>query len=232
MSFACGGAVIPADAVNRDDVGIYEQRWYSYHLPYCLIEEPSHIPVYYWYPMANYVQVPAREIQQHRSSHPEQFREMLHIEFELPGTRRGRPVYSESDSILAVIAFGNYGTDTIWVRLDRSDLAVHQIELIRQDRTRIPVRKEWLLSLRSHDRVLSAIEGDRPGGIGGEHDLAQMFEIPGPGTYRFRYRYVPPPNTEALEYNRDVGLRIWNGKRYVDYFEFVIEEAPPGSTVR
>ncbi len=220
--FACRAPIrVPAAGIDqRDAAARSQQNWYTYHLPYCLIERPSQQPLYQWYPMAAYTEIPVREIQQYRASHPDTFRQLLHVNF---GAEHDRRTYSWRESIPVSLIFGNYGTETVWVRYDQSDSDVHRFELIGLDGGTARLRTDTLTGLATTTPLLQPIWGNYAGGLGPwKFDLTTMFEIPGPGIYRFRYRYAPPRNREEREYGEDVGLRIWGGEHYVDYFEFEV----------
>ncbi|HKZ21525.1 MAG TPA: HEAT repeat domain-containing protein [Acidimicrobiia bacterium] len=209
---------VPVDERSHPDVGLARQRWYAHHFPYCFIEGSAQLPIYYWYPMAAYFEVPAAEIQAFRSSHPESFR---CVPFVTIGASKN--VYTSNEAIPVSLSFSNYGTDLMWLRYDQTEVSVHHFELVSDDGKPVPMRRHALKPLPPHTPLKQPLYGDCAFGLGGwVLDLADLFTIPGPGEYRFRYWYTATDDRDAEGCSVDFGLRVWDGRAYSEWFRFVV----------
>ena len=173
---------VPVDETRLPDAtGLAQQRWYSYHHPYCFIEPPTQLPRYYWYPMAVHFQVPAAEIQTYRASHPETFQCVPYVTLKASAN-----VYAPGDAIPVSLTFSNYGTDTAWIRYDQTESSVHRFELHNEVGKAIPLRRHVLNPPPPQTGLRQPLYGDYAGGLGPwEFDLAQLFDIPGPAHFAF-----------------------------------------------
>jgi hypothetical protein len=199
------------------------QRWYRYHVPFCFVEGEPLLPRYYWYPMAAYFEVPVKTMKEARQSKAVDFRQVLVVNLDVG--HRNEPGYRLDETIPVSLVFYNYGTETLWMRFDQQDTRVHQFELRTADGLPVPMTTNYLTPLSRTTPLLQPINGDYAFGIGPwDIDLTKLFSIPGPGVYRFRYAYVPPPDRQAKEYGAVARLKFWNGGEYSDYFEFQVSE--------
>lgn len=197
------------------------QRWYHAHMPYCLVTSERLLPVYYWYPMAAHFSIPPSGLQALRLVEPERFQRGLVPSLEiLPG---GLPVYAAGAPIPVELFALNYGTKAIYVRWNALDAAVHQFLLLDSHGRSVPLERAALPAAPSSaSDDLSWF----PAGASGLGmwwlDLARLFRIKRPGEYRFYYKYLPPKHRAKYEYGFEAVPKIWNGREYHDYFEFLV----------
>ena len=123
------------------------------------------------------------------------------------------------------LTFFNYGTHAVWIHYDQTESNVHHFELLSDSGKATALRRRALKPLPLGTPLRQSLPGDSAMGLGPwELDLAELFDIPGPGTYCFRYRYESPEDRDKKDCTGSFGLRVWDGKVYADCFRFAVTE--------
>lgn len=56
-----------------------------------------------------------------------------------------------------------------------------------------------------------------------EIDFGAVYDIPHPGGYRIYYSYLPPKSLRNSIYGQAFELQFWNGREYVNYYDFLVQ---------
>ena len=222
---------VPVDEIGQPKAHVRAvQRWYDYHLPYYTwMDNPTH-GVYWANDLALYTAVPADELDAAKAKDPGRFKKVLVV---LPDTgnlaSNSEVVWRRAgDPVVLGLTFLNAGSETINVRWDQRDHYVHRFRLVGPDGRDIPMNRTALRPLPDNVPPLQPIWGGAAIGWSGDRALFlhELYDLSKPGVYRFYYSYIPPSDEaegRAEEWAKETDLRFWDGRSYVNYFEFLLQ---------
>jgi hypothetical protein len=119
------------------------------------------------------------------------------------------------------LGFVHQGNRIMRIRWDVRDLSIHKFKLIAPNGDELKIKLAGIPALPELVPVLQPQWSES--GLGKNLNLADMYDLKLRGRYKFYYEYAPPKEREKDEQFRLVHLWYWNGKDYVNYYEFVIE---------
>lgn len=128
--------------------------------------------------------------------------------------RIGTPIYLG-------LTFVHFGNRIMKIRWDIRDTNIHKFKLIAPSGEELKLKPEGLPVLHKSIPVVQPQWSQSA--IGKDFELSAMYEINQIGTYRLYYEYVPPKEREENEQSKPLHLWHWNGKDYVNYYEFIVE---------
>jgi len=203
------------------------QSWFANHIPYYEWRKDQPKGGAFWRnDLALHTSTPVTELAKAQREQPDQFKQVLVI---WPEDYTPHARFAAGKRIRLRILFENCGTETTWIRWDRTDRSVHVLRLVGPGGEVPPERSESIAQpLGERVPLLQPIWGD--GAVLGpwKIDLAEVYDLSQPGLYRLYYTYRPPPDAKPEEQAAPCDLRFWDGCRYVNYYEFMIEkEAEP-----
>jgi len=196
------------------------QAWFWYHTPYHDWRDHPKYGIYWFNGLALYTSTPAAELPGLREKEPDRFKRVLAI---WPQDDTSHAVYLAKDKIRLRINFQNFGSETTWIRWDKTDKDIHCLKMIGPGGKEVPQRKDSIPPLGARIPVLQPAWGDGHA-IGWEIDLSLAYDLSASGVYHLFYAYRPPPTAEAKEYSKPVDLTFWDGRGYVNYYEFRMKE--------
>jgi len=117
------------------------QRWFTYHTPY--YEWKDH-PKYgrYWYNgLALHTSTLVSELPLLQRNEPKRFETVLVI---WPDDDTSHAAFSTKDKIRLRVIFQNFGTETLWIRWDKTDRHVHVLRLIDPNGKALPLEPKFI----------------------------------------------------------------------------------------
>lgn len=205
--------ITPVDDENTPYASVRAlQNYFWFHLPYCE-----------WRNKLCFIQLKNLITQLDKSRFPMQPNDDDYkgINFIFIGQPNKR-FFKLGEPVNLLFGFLHYGNRIMWIRWDVRDSSIHKFKLIDPNGKELKLKPEGLPSLSDLVPVLQPQWSDGGGG-GKELNLAEMFDIKQSGKYRFYYEYIPPKLREKDEQYRPLRLWSWDGKDYVNYYEFIIE---------
>ncbi len=127
--------------------------------------------------------------------------------------------YKLGEPINVSLGFLHYGNRIMRVRWDVRDLSIHKFKLIAPNGEELKLKLEGLPVLSNPVLQPQWSEGS----LGKRLNLAEMYDVKQLGRYRFYYEYTPPQKRERDEQYRPVHMWHWNGKGYVNYYDFIVK---------
>jgi hypothetical protein len=218
-----GIARVPLDELDCPGAhGLAVERWVRLHLPYLAWD-----PMLRRYP---YQPLPVRvgASLDKAASERQNGKQWLYI---WPGVDPEKPIFEKGAAVFLGLNFANAGDEMLWVRHDLRDPSVHRFRLVgpggKTQRPRPASLPEWRdREWEPQNPVLLGLSArwadDYPQTR--SLQLERIFDLSEPGTYRLYYSYVPPSaeKRDPKEYSRPARLRFWEGRSYVNYYDFVI----------
>jgi hypothetical protein len=118
--------------------------------------------------------------------------------------------------------FLHYGNRIRKIRWDLRDTSIHKFKLVAPGGRVLKLKPEGLPLL---DKLYPVLQPQwNQSSMGKDLELTAMYDINQPGFYRLYYEYQPPPpEREADEQSRPLHLWHWDGKDYVNHYEFIVE---------
>lgn len=120
------------------------------------------------------------------------------------------------------LGFTHRGNRIMRIRWDVRDQSIHKFKLIGPNGVELKLNPDGLPLLPELVPVLQPQWG-KSSSLGKDLNLSTMYELKQRGKYTFYYEYLPPVNREKEEQFRPVHAWQWNGKEYVNYYEFIVE---------
>ena len=213
-----GSRVIPvpvAETGQPQAEALAQQRWYTYHLPYCSWRKGPQGESCWLDYLALYSHVPAEELSARLKSDPEKFKYVPvvwpHVS---DNTTR---VFSKGQLIRLALIYQNFGTGSSpWPQHSNGR---HVLRLVGSDGRDVPANPK--LSDFTKQAITPPV---LPGyALGFTIDLTAAYDISRVGYYRFYYSYLPPKFWRWLRFEPSLELQCWNGRAYANYYDFVVK---------
>jgi hypothetical protein len=196
------------------------QSWFTYHTQYYDWKDHPKYGLYWYNGLALHTSISAAELPELQKKEPERFKHILMI---WPDDSTSHAAFAPDGSIRLRFIFQNFGSETTWIRWDKTDKDVHCLKMIDPKGKELPLRKESIPPLGERTPLLQPAWGNGHA-MGWDLDLDRAYDLSSPGVYRLFYTYRPAPAAEAKEYPKPVDLTFWDGRAYVNYYEFRIRE--------
>lgn len=119
------------------------------------------------------------------------------------------------------LGFIHYGNQLRKIRWDLRDTDIHKFKMIAPDGRELKLKPAGLPELHKQFPVVQPQW--KESSMGKDLELSAMYDITQSGIYRFYYEYTPPALREENEQSRPVRLWHWNGRDYVNYYEFIVQ---------
>jgi len=186
------------------------QNYYSFHLPFCE-----------WLNKVCFVEYKKAIAQMENSRFPlpptnDDYKGINYIYIDDPSNKG---LFKSGEPINLSFGFLHYGSRIMWIRWDVRDLSIHKFKLVAPNGEELKLKPEGLPILPNP--VLQPQWS--VGGIGKTLNLAEMYDVKQLGRYRFYYEYTPPQMRAKDEQHRPLHMWHWNGKGYVNYYEFIVK---------
>lgn len=187
------------------------QTYYWFHLPYCEWRDK-----FCFVELKNVI----TQLENSRFPKPPNKDDYKGINFIFIGSPNKR-FFKLGEPINLSLGFLHYGNRIMWIRWDVRDLSIHKMKLIAPTGEELKLKSEGLPAFPDSAPVLQPQWSD--GSIGKQLNLAEIYDIKQYGKYRFYYEYTPPKERIKDEQYHPLRLWSWDGRDYVNYYEFIIE---------
>jgi hypothetical protein len=190
-----------------------KQRWWAYHLLYCDWRDTARGSDCWLNAQALLSHIPAPDFAEHFKSEPERFK---YIPVVWPLTTDYSRIASTRQSVHLDLVFENFGTES---PPDGFERGTHVFRLIGPDGREIPATPKLNEIVKA---ALFAPPVFTWNAYSWDIDLAVAYHISRPGQYRIYYSYLPPESLRNSIYGRAFELQFWNGREYVNYYDFLV----------
>jgi hypothetical protein len=199
------------------------QAWFAGHIPY--YEWRANQPkggAFWRNDLALYTSTPFVELAKAQAENPDRFKQVLVV---WPEDYKRQARFGVGESVRIRLSFENCGTETVWVRWDLTDRDVHVLRMVGPGGELPPLQPESIAQpLPETVPLLQPIWGGGNSIGPWEVDLNEAYDLSQPGLYRLYYTYRPPADAKPEEQSKPCDLKFWDGRRFVNYYEFVTEE--------
>jgi len=193
------------------------QRWYAYHHAYYEWRGSRRAGKFYPNGRALVLSIPSDTLARRVMEDPRRFKEVLTV-FPMDN---GTGIFRAGGPVPLGLQFRNFGTQQLWLRWDKSNSRIHVLRLFGPDQKEVPPAPGAVEPLPKDVGDLQPLGGDGSP-LGWNIDLQKIFHIAQPGRYKLYYAYKAPESRDPKETDRHVGLTFWDGRRYVNYYEFYL----------
>jgi hypothetical protein len=192
-----------------------QQRWYTYHLPYCSWREFPLEEMRWLDSLALYSHVPDDDLVARLKSEPEKFKYVPVVRLLLTSPSM---IFSKGQPIEGHLTYENLGTERFqWG--EHPAKGTHVLRLVGPDGRDIPARPKL------NDFMMQAITPPVPPGLGLSFyvNLAAAYDVSRAGYYRFYYSYLPTKTWRRSKFEQTLDLRCWDGREYANHCDFVVK---------
>jgi hypothetical protein len=199
----------PLDAIGQPQAEERaKQRWWAYHLPYFdWVDTTSGSECRLNY-QALYFHIPADELAEHLKSEPERFK-YIPVVWLQP---------SQYSRLHLNLVFENWGTQMPVP--EGPERGTHVFRLIGPNGREIPATPKL-------NEIVKGAVINPPvytwNAYSWDIDLGAAYNVSHPGRYRVYYKYLPPNSLQNTIYGQPFELRFWNGREYVNYYDFLVK---------
>jgi len=213
-----GTRIIPVPVEEMGQAGaeaLAEQRWYTYHLPYCVWRNGAEGELCWLDSRALYSHVPAEELAARLQSDPQKFK---YVPVVWPQVNDSYTrVFSKGQLIRLSLIYENFGSESFAMPVHTEGR--HILRLVGPDGHDVQANSK--LSDFMKQAITPPVS---PGyALGWTIDLDAAYDISRVGYYRFYYSYVPPWSKRGSEFEQPLELLCWNGSEYANYYDFVVK---------
>jgi hypothetical protein len=190
-----------------------KQRWWAYHLLYCDWRDTARGSECWLNYQALYSHIPAPDFAEHFKSEPERFK---YIPVVWPLTTDYSRIASTRQSLHLDLVFENFGTES---PPDGFERGTHVFRLVGPDGREIRATPKLNEIVKDAVIIPPVFTWNS---YSWDIDLAAAYNISQPGRYRIYYSYLPPKSLHNSIYEQAFELSFWNGREYVNYFDFLV----------
>jgi hypothetical protein len=192
-----------------------EQRWWAYHLPYCDWKDTTYGRQCWLNYQALYSHIPADDLVEHLEWEPERFK---YTPVVWPQASQYSRITATRQSVQLNLIFENWGTEMPRVPAG-PEPGTHVFRLVGPDGREIRATPKLNEIVKDAVIIPPVFTWNS---YSWDIDLAAAYNISQPGRYRIYYSYLPPKSLRNSIYGRAFELQFWNGREYVNYFDFVV----------
>ena len=207
---------VPVEETGQPQAeALAQQRWYTYHLPYCSWRKGPPGELCWLDSLALYSHVPAEVLPARLKSDPEEFKYVPVVWPQVSDSSTRS--FSKGQLVRLSLIYQNFGTESFpWPEHPEG---THVLRLVGPDGRDAPATPKL------RDFMKQAITPPVPPGyaLAWTIDLDAAYDISGVGYYRFYYNYLPPKSRRRSEFGETLELRCWNGREYANYYDFLVK---------
>jgi hypothetical protein len=207
---------VPVEEMGQPQAeALAQQRWYTYHLPYCSWRKGPQGELCWLDSLALYSHVPAEELTARLKSDPEKFKYVPVVWPQV--SDNSTRIFSKGRLIRLSLIYENLGTESF--PPSEHPGGIHTLRLIGPDGRDVPANSKL------SDFMKQAITPPvmREQALGWTIDLDAAYDISRDGYYRFYYSYHPPKSLQWSAIGQTLELQCWNGREYANYYDFVVK---------
>jgi hypothetical protein len=193
-----------------------QQMWFAYHLPYCSWRGSAQGELCWLDFRALYSHVPEDELSARLKSGPGKFKYIPVVWPQV--TDSTTRIFSQGQLIRISMIYQNFGTQQLTFQVN-PERGTHVLRLVGPDGREVPA------TAKLNEFVQHAITPPVPPeyALGWTIDLNTAYDVSRAGYYRFYYSYLAPKSLRGSDFGRTLDLQFWNGREYVNYYDFVVK---------
>jgi hypothetical protein len=208
--------ITPLDEIGQPEAEERaEQRWWAYHLPYCDWKDTAYGRQCWLNYQALYSRIPTDDLAEHLKSEPERFK---YIPVVWPQASQYSRITATRQSVHLNLIFENWGAEMPRVP-EGPEPGTHVFRLVGPDGREIRATPKLNEIVKDAVIIPPVFTWNS---YSWDIDLAAAYNISQPGRYRIYYSYLPPKSLRNSIYGQAFELSFWNGREYVNYFDFLV----------
>lgn len=193
-----------------------QQRWWAYHLQFCDWRNTAYGTECWLNYEALYSHIPADDLAGRLKSAPDNFKYVPVVWAQASQLSR---IGSKGQPMLLKLIFQNFGTE-MPPMTDHSNLGTHIFRMVGPDGRDIPATPKLNEIVKT---AVIAPPVSTWNAYAWEIDLGSAYDILHSGRYRVYYRYLPPKSLRNSMCGQPLELQSWNGREYVNYYDFLVK---------